>query len=220
MAKSHLDIEVLSAHCLFHYLTLHTWLGHRFFTMYRENMPEIIFHHEGRFLSLREIDDWEFATRPNATGVVGIFAMTSDRQVILVEQYRRPVQARVLEICAGLIGDEEESAEEAIIDCAARELIEETGYTAGNLSPLLSSPTSAGMTDETTHLFFAENCLKTAVGGGVGDEDITTHLVPLDELAGFFDDASRRGVLIDLKIHACLGALQLSPVLGKALNSE
>ena len=71
-------------------------------------MAQIISHHEGRFLSLREINDWEFVTRPNATGVVGIFAFTTDRQVILVEQYRRPVKSRVLEICAGLIGDEED----------------------------------------------------------------------------------------------------------------
>lgn len=177
--------------------------------VYLQNMPEIISHHEGRYLSLREIDDWEFATRPNATGVVGIFAMTADKQVILVEQYRRPVQSRVLEICAGLIGDEEEFADETIIDCAKRELIEETGYTAGEISLLLSSPTSAGMTDETTHLFFAKDCHKTSSGGGVGGEDITTHLVPFAELGTFLSQASDCGVLIDFKIHACLGALPL-----------
>jgi ADP-ribose pyrophosphatase len=177
--------------------------------VYRENMPEITSHHEGRFLSLREINDWEFATRPNATGVVGTFAFTADRQVILVEQYRRPVGARVLEICAGLIGDEEEFANEAIIDCAARELLEETGYTAGKISPLLSSPTSAGMTDEITHLFLAEDCVKTEAGGGVGGEDITTHVVHSNELASFMRAKEKAGVQIDFKIHACLGALQL-----------
>ena len=177
--------------------------------MYRENMSDTISHHEGRYLSLREIDDWEFATRPNATGVVGIFAMTSDQEVILVEQYRRPVQSRVLEICAGLIGDEAEFADEEIIDCAQRELLEETGHTAGKITHLLSSPTSAGMTDETTHFFFAEDCTKTAPGGGVAGEDITTHLVPLAELQTFLQKAAERNVLIDFKIHSCLGALSL-----------
>ena len=172
-------------------------------------MSNTLSHHEGRFLSLREIDDWEFATRPNATGVVGIFAMTQKREVILVEQYRRPMQAHVIEICAGLIGDEAEFADEEIIDCAQRELLEETGHTAGKITPLLSSPTSAGMTNETTHLFFAQDCLQTAPGGGVDGEDITTHLVPLDELASFLQDASRKLLLIDFKIHACLGALSL-----------
>ncbi len=172
-------------------------------------MPEITSHHEGRFLSLREINDWEFATRPNATGVVGIFAYTSEGQIILVEQYRRPVESPVLEICAGLIGDEEDFADEAIIECAARELIEETGYTAGTISPLLSSPTSAGMTDEITHLFLAEDCVKTAEGGGVGGEDIVTHLVDSGELTSFLRAKEKGGVLIDFKIHSCLGALQL-----------
>lgn len=172
-------------------------------------MPEIISHHEGRFLSHREIDDWEFATRPNATGVVGIFAKTPDNQVILVEQHRRPVQARVMEICAGLIGDEEEFAGEAIIDCAARELLEETGYTPGKISHLLSSPTSAGMTDEITHFFYAEDCLKTEKGGGVDGEEITTHLVPFEQLSDFLENASNKGILVDFKIHACLGAISL-----------
>ena len=175
-------------------------------------MPETLSHHEGRYLSLREIDDWEFATRPNATGVVGIFALTPEREVILVEQYRRPVQARVLEICAGLIGDEEEFANEAMIDCAKRELLEETGYSSNEFAHLLSSPTSAGMTDETTHFFFARECQKTASGGGVGGEDIITHLVPFEQLPTFLSQAHKKGILVDFKIHACLGALSLQKV--------
>ncbi len=172
-------------------------------------MPHIHSHHEGRYLSLREIDDWEFASRPNATGVVGIFALTPQQEVILVEQYRRPVQSPVLEICAGLIGDEAAHATEAIIDCAQRELLEETGYTPGKITHLLSSPTSAGMTDEITHLFLAEDCQKTASGGGVGGEDITTHLVPIQELSSYLEKAQDRGLLIDFKIHSCLGKISL-----------
>lgn len=170
-------------------------------------MPEIRSHHEGRFLSLREIDDWEFATRPNATGVVGVFALTTDQKVILVEQYRRPVQARVLEICAGLVGDEPEHQGESLSDCAARELLEETGHTPEKITPLLTSPTSAGMTDEFTHLFLAENCRQTAPGGGVGSENITTHLVPLADLQNFLKSAPERGLAVDFKIHACLALL-------------
>lgn len=170
-------------------------------------MPKIHSHHEGRFLSLREIDDWEFATRPNAHGVVGVFALTEDREVILVEQFRRPVQSRVLEICAGLVGDEPEFAGESLIDCATRELIEETGHTPGKITHLLSSPTSAGMTDETTHLYFADKCRKTGPGGGVGSEDIVTHLVPLEDLHAFLIGAQSKGLAVDFKIHACLALL-------------
>ena len=175
--------------------------------MYRENMDQIMSHHEGRFLSLREIDGWEFVTRPNATGVVGIFAFTTDRKIILVEQYRRPVNSRVLEVCAGLIGDEEDFANENITDCANRELIEETGYTAGKMSPLLNSPTSAGMTDEMTYFFLAEECVKTGKGGGINGEEIDTHLVRLEDLGQFIQAKEQDGVLVDSKIHACLGAM-------------
>lgn len=206
--KAHLNLEILSAHP-FGETNVHTPLGQPFLGLYPQKMPEIISHHEGRYLSLREIDDWEFATRPNATGVVGIFALTTENEVILVEQFRRPVQSRVLEICAGLIGDEEEFPGESIADCAARELLEETGYRPERISPLLSSPTSAGMTDETTHLFFAEGCNKVAAGGGVGTEDITTHLVPFDELGEFLSLAPEKGLLVDFKIHACLGMIGL-----------
>ena len=56
---------------------------------------------EGNYLGLYERDGWEFADRPNATGVVGILPLTSNSEVILVEQFRRPVNARVIEIPAG-----------------------------------------------------------------------------------------------------------------------
>ncbi|MDE0859899.1 MAG: NUDIX hydrolase [Akkermansiaceae bacterium] len=167
---------------------------------------EIISHFEGRYLSLREIDDWQFATRPNATSVVGVLAMTPDREFILIEQYRRPVQARVLEICAGLVGDEPEFAGESLADTARRELLEETGYVAEEMIPLLSSPTSAGMTDEMTHLFFAKNSIKSGPGGGVAGEEIITHLVPFDELESFLKENLKKGLLIDFKIHAALAA--------------
>ena len=72
---------------------------------------------------------------------------------------------------------------------------------------LISSPTSAGMTNETTHLFFANHCVKIAQGGGVAGEDITTHLVPVSKVAEFLSSAQTRGLLVDFKIHACLGAI-------------
>jgi len=163
--------------------------------------PEIISHFEGRYLSLREIDDWEFSTRPNATSVVGVLALTDENEIILVEQYRRPVQVKVIEICAGLVGDEPEFVDEALVDTARRELLEETGYSAETMTPLLSSPTSAGMTDEITHLFLAKGLKKCAAGGGVGDEDIKIHKIPLAELSDFFAQHQSKGYPIDFKIQ-------------------
>ena len=165
---------------------------------------EITSHFEGRYLSLREIDGWEFTTRVNATEVVGVIATTKKNEIILVEQYRRPTQARVIELCAGLVGDEPKFVGESLADTARRELLEETGYIAAEMVHLISSPTSAGMTDEMTHLFHAVSAVSKGKGGGVDHEDITTHLVPASELNDFLQKAQKQGVLIDFKIHAAL----------------
>ena len=58
---------------------------------------------EGNYLGLYERDGWEFADRPNATGVVGILPLTSNAEVVLVEQFRKPVNALGIEIPAGLV---------------------------------------------------------------------------------------------------------------------
>ena len=57
-----------------------------------------------------------------------------DQKLLLVEQYRIPVHAQTIELPAGIIGDEPGgSADEAHAEAARRELIEETGYEAGNI---------------------------------------------------------------------------------------
>lgn len=159
---------------------------------------------EGKYLGLYSRDTWEFAARPNSTGVVGILPITDDGQLVLVEQFRVPCQATVIEIPAGLVGDEEEFIHESLAECAARELLEETGYRAGKITPLLSSPTSAGMTPETTHFFAATNLVREHAGGGTEAEDITVHHVPLDHLADWLANKQQSGFLIDFKIHACI----------------
>jgi len=159
---------------------------------------------EGKYLGLYSRDDWEFSDRPNATAVVGILPITSDGQLVLIEQYRIPVQSRVIEIPAGLVGDEEEFKDESLADCAARELLEETGYRAGVITPLLSGPTSPGMTPEITHLFAATDLTRESEGGGNDSEDITVHHVPLNDLASWLEQQQTAGRLIDSKIHACM----------------
>ena len=67
----------------------------------------------------------------NAPDGVLILAMTERDEIILVEQFRPAINQYTLEIPAGSI-DPDETPEEA----AARELLEETGYTCKNLTPL------------------------------------------------------------------------------------
>lgn len=127
MSEAHLDIKVLSTHLVPKSYPFIRLLAIDSYGLTLKTSPKS-FPIKKVAVSLREIDGWEFANRPNATGVVGIFALTKTRGVILAKQFRRPTQARVLEICAGLIGDEEEFSSESIVGCATRELLEETGH--------------------------------------------------------------------------------------------
>jgi ADP-ribose pyrophosphatase len=164
--------------------------------------PDTLF--ESRWLGLYRIGHWDFVRRPNSDACVGILAITPAREIILVEQFRIPMQRHVIEVPAGLVGDEPEFAGESLAATAGRELLEETGYRAGSVVPLIASPTSAGMSSEFTHLFHATDLVREHQGGGVAGENIIVHLVPLSELREWFAAQEAEGKLIDFKIHAAL----------------
>lgn len=167
-------------------------------------MSDIEALHEGTYLGLYKKGNWEFALRPNASCCTTILPITDAGEIILVEQFRIPTQSRVIEVPAGLVGDEPEFKGETIADSAARELLEETGYCAGKITELIASPTSAGMTPEITHMFAATELSKVHAGGGVDGENITVHVVPFAELDTFLAQKQRDGYDIDFKIHASL----------------
>ena len=62
----------------------------------------------GRFLELRKRHSWEYVARPGVDEVVVIIAVTANNEAVLIEQYREPVLARMIEWAAGLVGDEKE----------------------------------------------------------------------------------------------------------------
>ncbi len=169
-------------------------------------MPDEITLYESKWLGLYRIGHWDFVRRPNSDACVGILAITDRDEIVLVEQFRIPVGKRVVEIPAGLVGDEVEHRGEALADTAARELMEETGHQATEIRAILSSPTSAGMTPEITHLFLATGLSRETEGGGVSGEDITVHHVPLAELRSFLAGKISEGMAVDFKIHAALAA--------------
>jgi ADP-ribose pyrophosphatase len=135
--------------------------------------------------------------------------MTDQQEIILVQQNRIPVGKPVVEIPAGLVGDELEFQSESLAETAGRELLEETGYRAGKVELLISSPTSAGMTPEITHLYYATQLVQESEGGGNASEDITVCKIPLTKLRQFLSDKQSEGLLVDFKIHAALAAAGL-----------
>jgi ADP-ribose pyrophosphatase len=160
-------------------------------------------HYSGRFLGLKERDRWEYAFRTNASGVVVLVPVTDAGELVLVEQYRIPVNSRVMELPAGLVGDNGDS-QEAFKTAAQRELIEETGYRAASLEELLTSPSTPGMADEMITIYFASGLERVGPGGGDGNEDITVHHVPLESAVEWLQARQAGGVLLDPKIYAGL----------------
>lgn len=169
-------------------------------------MSEEITLYESKWLGLYRTGHWDYVRRPNSDACVGILAITDAQEILLVEQFRIPVGQTVIEIPAGLVGDEPEFATESLAATARRELLEETGYAAGKTELIFASPTSAGMTPEFTHFFLATELQKETEGGGVGSENIIVHRVPLDRLRAFLAKKQAEGNAIDFKIHAALAA--------------
>jgi ADP-ribose pyrophosphatase len=158
---------------------------------------------EGKFLRFLQLGKWEYVSRRNATGVIAIIAVTRENKLLLVEQFRPPVEARVIELPAGLAGDGVHR-HETFESAARRELLEETGYEAGTMAYIGGGAVSPGLTDELITLFLATQLNKTGPALGDGGEDITVHEVPITGLIPWLDSQAQLGKLIDLKIYAAM----------------
>ena len=87
-------------------------------------------------------------THPGAVAVVPCIG----DDVVLIEQYRAPADRTVLEIPAGKLDIPDQGSEET----ARRELLEETGLVAGELTWLTEIWTTVGFTDERITIFLAD----------------------------------------------------------------
>jgi ADP-ribose pyrophosphatase len=158
----------------------------------------------GKWITAHRRGKWEYVSRARGIKAAVILAIDGDH-VILVEQYRVPVGGRVLELPAGLVGDEDGAEGEQALDSAKRELIEETGYAADHWQDcgvFLSSP---GMTGESFTLLKATGLSKVGPGGGTEAEDIVVHRLPLAGLADALAPFRARGVAMDVRLLTVLG---------------
>ena len=157
---------------------------------------------EGKRVVVLENDGWEYVERKKGKEAVAVLAVDDRGNVILTEQFRRPVNARVIDFPAGLVGDEEGSSDPA--KTAKKELEEETGYTCERVERVAKGPTSPGITSELVSFYRAHGVRKKGEGGGVGDEDIKVHAVPLESLPKWLRDQESKGKTIDLKMWSGL----------------
>lgn len=157
--------------------------------------PEVVW--SGRFIEAKKLGKWEYVSRTRGVSAAVILAV-DDGHVLLVEQYRVPIEALCLELPAGLVGDEEEGEEAAA--AAIRELEEETGYRAERVVDLGRFHSSPGMSSEGFTLLRAEGLTKMSEGGGVEGENIAVHRVALADLPGFVAERRAAGVAVDCKL--------------------
>ncbi len=119
-------------------------------------------------------------------GAVLILPLMGDAEVVLIRNYRYAVEEELLELPAGTL-----EPGEAPADCAARELMEETGYRAGRLEALCEFYTTPGFTNERMHAFVATR-LEQAAQKLDDTEQIRVEIMRLaDALDACVDDRIR-----------------------------
>jgi 8-oxo-dGTP pyrophosphatase MutT (NUDIX family) len=148
---------------------------------------------QGRFISVRratfrdpdgETFERDIVRHPGAVAVVPV---TDDRCVVLVHQYRPPVDGWVLEIPAGTCDVDGEPPETT----AHRELAEEVGYATGSLTLLTRTVITPGFCDEVSSVYLATG-LRPVASDRQGTEERFLRVieVPLDRFDGMVDDGS------------------------------
>jgi ADP-ribose pyrophosphatase len=120
-------------------------------------------------------DPYYVIERPDAAI---IFPLTVDGEVVLVSQYRPPLETMELGLPAGLVEDGERPEE-----AARRELSEETGYAGGEWELLGSVASSPSLKDNRAYLFLARSVKKTAAPDPDEHELVEVVRVPVEELS-------------------------------------
>ncbi|MDV4152151.1 NUDIX hydrolase [Clostridium sp. AL.422] len=151
--------------------------------------------YKGSFLEIINVDvnlpdgsntSRDIVKHPGATAII---AFLDEENIILVEQFRLPLNRVMLEIPAGKLNKNEE-----IIECARRELQEETGYRAKNMEYLGCIATAPGFCDEIIYLYKATDL---TLGDKCEDEDEFTNVKILN--INTVKEMIKKGEIIDGK---------------------
>lgn len=115
-------------------------------------------------------------------GAVAVLAVDAHDHVVVLRQYRHPVQQRLVELPAGLL----DAPGEDPLATARRELAEEAGLAADDWTVLLDVVTSPGILSETVRIYLATGLTDTdpPEGYAAAQEEavMTVHRVPIDQL--------------------------------------
>jgi len=131
---------------------------------------------------------WEYVEypNPNKRGVI-IFALTKNKEVLLEKIFRVPCAEYVIELPAGAADIKTETAAEA----AKRELLEETGFLAKKIIPILSAVSLPGLVNLELIYFFAPDVEFVGQQKCDDEEEIEVIKVPLNNLVDFVIEQSK-----------------------------
>ena len=164
----------------------------------RKDTDELIYHGQRIDLVLRPIQLPSGNTRRREVvlhpGAVIVLPLLDDGRVVLIRNRRWALREVLLELPAGTL-----ERGESPINCAGRELLEETGYLAARIRPLLSFYTSPGILSEKMHAFVAEG-LQLRQTAPERDEEIEVAPLTLADAI----DLIRTGGIVDGKTIATL----------------
>lgn len=109
-------------------------------------------------------------------GAVAILPILSNGDIVFVKQYRYPIDSIIYELPAGKL-----ELNELPLDCARRELSEETGYDSNNLEFLTTIATTPGFSNEIIHIYLAKNLIKSRQHLDE-DEFINIEILPINKV--------------------------------------
>ncbi|UCD80356.1 MAG: NUDIX hydrolase [Desulfobacterales bacterium] len=135
--------------------------------------------------------DLEFVEHPGATAVIPLL---NESKLLLLRQYRHALKEYIWEIPAGTL-----DPQESVLNCAKRELIEETGYSADQWQKLGEITPVPGYSNERIHVFLASG-LQPARQHLDKDEIINVHEFEFNQAL----EMIKRGEIRDAKSIAGL----------------
>lgn len=146
------------------------------------------------------IAHWDFIKHIGAAAVVPVM---EDGKILMVRQYRNAVERRTLEVPAGAL----DYAKEPMIECAARELEEETGYRSENLEFLMNINTTVAFCNELIGIYVARDLVPSKQNLDE-DEFVNVEAWEIDDLmeliySGKMTDGKTAAALLAYKNKYC-----------------
>ena len=144
----------------------------------------------------------------NCVDWVNVIALTERGEVVLIRQFRPPVEEQCLEIPGGMLDAAEEDPQAA----ALRELEEETGYVGEEIELIGSVFPNPALNNNRCHFYLVKNVRLHSKQSLDPAEDISVELVPLKEIPRLIRGGAIKHALV---LNAFLFLYTLRPELLK-----